>query len=43
MQELHARGPQAKRAIRTLILTPTRELAIQIGESFARIRTAPRS
>jgi ATP-dependent RNA helicase RhlE len=35
MQELHARGPQAKRAIRTLILTPTRELAIQIGESFA--------
>jgi len=36
LQELHAKGPQgAKRAIRTLILTPTRELAIQIGESFA--------
>ncbi|HEY0030593.1 MAG TPA: DEAD/DEAH box helicase [Bacteroidia bacterium] len=26
---------QGKRAIRSLILTPTRELAIQIGESFA--------
>ncbi len=35
LQELHAKGPQSKRAIRTLILTPTRELAIQIGESFA--------
>ncbi len=35
LQELHAKGPQTKRAIRTLILTPTRELAIQIGESFA--------
>jgi ATP-dependent RNA helicase RhlE len=35
LQELHSREPQAKRAIRTLILTPTRELAIQIGESFA--------
>ncbi|MBL7962496.1 MAG: DEAD/DEAH box helicase [Flavobacteriales bacterium] len=35
MQELHANAPQARRAIRTLILTPTRELAIQIGESFA--------
>jgi ATP-dependent RNA helicase RhlE len=35
LQELHARGPQTKRAIRTLILTPTRELAIQIGESFS--------
>ncbi len=35
LQELHEKGPQAKRAIRTLILTPTRELAIQIGESFA--------
>jgi ATP-dependent RNA helicase RhlE len=34
LQELHAKGPQTKRAIRTLILTPTRELAIQIGESF---------
>lgn len=28
------RLPQGKRNIRTLILTPTRELAIQIGESF---------
>lgn len=27
--------PQGKRPIRTLILTPTRELAIQIGESIA--------
>ncbi|MCW5898517.1 MAG: DEAD/DEAH box helicase [Flavobacteriales bacterium] len=35
LQELHANAPQSKRAIRTLILTPTRELAIQIGESFA--------
>jgi len=35
LQELTAKAPQAKRAIRTLILTPTRELAIQIGESFA--------
>jgi len=35
LQELNSREPQAKRAIRTLILTPTRELAIQIGESFA--------
>ncbi|MBK8338658.1 MAG: DEAD/DEAH box helicase [Flavobacteriales bacterium] len=35
LQELHEKAPQAKRAIRTLILTPTRELAIQIGESFA--------
>jgi ATP-dependent RNA helicase RhlE len=35
LQELHSKAPQAKRAIRTLILTPTRELAIQIGESFA--------
>jgi len=34
LQELTARPPAAKRAIRTLILTPTRELAIQIGESF---------
>jgi ATP-dependent RNA helicase RhlE len=30
-----ARPPHGKRAIRSLILTPTRELAIQIGESFA--------
>ncbi|MCB0764287.1 MAG: DEAD/DEAH box helicase, partial [Flavobacteriales bacterium] len=36
LQELHQHGPTGrKRAIRTLILTPTRELAIQIGESFA--------
>jgi len=35
LQELTARPSAAKRAIRTLILTPTRELAIQIGESFA--------
>ncbi|MBL7952444.1 MAG: DEAD/DEAH box helicase [Flavobacteriales bacterium] len=35
LQELHAKGPQApKRKIKNLILTPTRELAIQIGESF---------
>src|SRR6478609_10919871 len=30
--ELYAKGPQG---IKALILTPTRELAIQIGESFA--------
>ena len=36
LQELHERGDAAqKRLIKTLILTPTRELAIQIGESFA--------
>ena len=36
LQELHAKGmPTSKRLIKTLILTPTRELAIQIGESFA--------
>ena len=36
IQELHERGNgQGRRAIKTLILTPTRELAIQIGESFA--------
>ena len=36
LQELHAKGPQgAKKKIKTLILTPTRELAIQIGESFS--------
>ena len=28
-------NPDARKNIRTLILTPTRELAIQIGESFA--------
>ncbi len=38
LQELHERGIGAqggKRPIKVLILTPTRELAIQIGESFA--------
>ena len=36
LQLLHARhAERAPRAIKTLILTPTRELAIQIGESFA--------
>src|SRR5688500_14953156 len=36
LQELSERGvPAGRRPIRTLILTPTRELAIQIGESFA--------
>jgi ATP-dependent RNA helicase RhlE len=36
LQTLHAKGPQgARRKIKTLILTPTRELAIQIGESFS--------
>ncbi len=38
LQELHERGTGvqgSKRPIKVLILTPTRELAIQIGESFA--------
>ncbi|MBK0381530.1 DEAD/DEAH box helicase [Pedobacter sp. SD-b] len=37
LQLLHLRGAQSKgsRKIKTLIVTPTRELAIQIGESFA--------
>ena len=35
LQELSARPQTGKRAIKCLILTPTRELAIQIGESFA--------
>ena len=35
LQQLQSKEAKAKRAIRTLILTPTRELAIQIGESFA--------
>ncbi|NUQ16784.1 MAG: DEAD/DEAH box helicase, partial [Flavobacteriales bacterium] len=39
LQELHVRSngahQGAKRPIKVLILTPTRELAIQIGESFA--------
>lgn len=33
IQLLHSRAPKAK-GVRALILTPTRELAIQIGESF---------
>ncbi len=37
LQLLHKQGPQQKgsRRIKALIVTPTRELAIQIGESFA--------
>ncbi len=36
LQELHQRQqPGGKRTVKCLILTPTRELAIQIGESFA--------
>ena len=35
LQELQSKEAKSKRAIRNLILTPTRELAIQIGESFA--------
>lgn len=37
LQRLHiaTRNPKGYRPIRTLILTPTRELAIQISESFA--------
>jgi ATP-dependent RNA helicase RhlE len=37
IQSLHLNPPkqQGRRPIRTLVLTPTRELAIQIGESFA--------
>ncbi|MGD9559809.1 MAG: DEAD/DEAH box helicase, partial [Oscillospiraceae bacterium] len=34
LQLLSARKPAGKRAIRALILTPTRELALQIQESF---------
>ena len=34
LQLLKARPPRQKKAIRTLILTPTRELALQIQESF---------
>ena len=34
LQRLHAADNKHPRAIRALILTPTRELAIQIGESF---------
>jgi ATP-dependent RNA helicase RhlE len=35
LQTLHGRPQKGPRKIRTLILTPTRELAIQIDESFA--------
>jgi len=35
LQLLHGRSHKGPRKIRTLILTPTRELAIQIDESFA--------
>jgi ATP-dependent RNA helicase RhlE len=34
LQILHGEKTQGRRNIRSLILTPTRELAIQIGESF---------
>ncbi|MBU4486361.1 MAG: DEAD/DEAH box helicase [Candidatus Delongbacteria bacterium] len=34
LQLLSARKPELKRKVRSLILTPTRELAIQIDESF---------
>jgi ATP-dependent RNA helicase RhlE len=38
LQRLHAMGyrPHGDRPIRVLVLTPTRELAAQIGDSFAR-------
>jgi len=35
LDRLHAAKPRKLGAIRALILTPTRELALQIGESFA--------
>lgn len=34
LDRLTASAPRKKGAIRALILTPTRELALQIGESF---------
>ena len=34
LDRLTANAPRRKGAIRALILTPTRELALQIGESF---------
>ncbi len=34
LEHLHARNNYEKRAIKALIVTPTRELAIQIGENF---------
>jgi ATP-dependent RNA helicase RhlE len=35
LQRLAARPPQKRRVIRALVLSPTRELASQIGDSFA--------
>ena len=35
LQRLHASARSGRRTIRTLVLTPTRELATQIGESFS--------
>ncbi len=35
LQRLTAKKPEGKRPIRCLVVTPTRELASQIGESFA--------
>ncbi len=35
LQMLHGKVEKHKSHIKTLILTPTRELAIQIGESFS--------
>jgi ATP-dependent RNA helicase RhlE len=35
LQRLASTAPRGKKAIRVLVLTPTRELAAQIGESFA--------
>ena len=35
LQRLYAGGAEKRRAIRTLVLSPTRELAAQINESFA--------
>jgi ATP-dependent RNA helicase RhlE len=32
---VEGKGPRGRRPIRVLVLTPTRELAVQIGESFA--------
>ena len=34
LDRLTANAPRRKGAVRALILTPTRELALQIGESF---------
>lgn len=35
LQHLLGEKPQQRRAIRALVLTPTRELAVQVGDSFA--------